>query len=220
LQSANLHLSDTVTATLTYTFYNLAKNAKLIENLRAELDPLQKGDGDFDLRELGKAVYLNGVINETLRLHPPVPSGLLRLTPPEGLTINGTYIPGKTTVLSPPWTVSRSKPPSNKTISRKGLIDGIVESCYVNPLEYLPERWTPNSPLMKDKSAFAPFSLGKSPYSLLPTPFSLSTHHLPQQPNPTLTLTPKPRSLRLRRQTTSPHGTTLRDRAARREIRC
>jgi hypothetical protein len=57
------------------------------------------------------AEHLNGAINETLRLHPPVPSGLPRLTPPEGITIGDTFIPGDTTLMLPYWSMGRCSSP-------------------------------------------------------------------------------------------------------------
>ena len=60
-------------------------------------------------RALQELPHLTGLINETLRLHPPVPSGGLRDTPPEGLTLGSTYIPGNTTVLIPQYSLGRRK---------------------------------------------------------------------------------------------------------------
>lgn len=52
---------------------------------------------------------LEGCINEALRLFPPVPSGLQRMTPPEGVKIAGRYIPGDTLVSTPTYTIHRGR---------------------------------------------------------------------------------------------------------------
>lgn len=75
--------------------------------LREELEPIFTPGSPSECRDIQDAPYLNAVINETLRLHPPVPSGLLRQTPPEGLTIDGTYIPGDVVISAPTWTMGR-----------------------------------------------------------------------------------------------------------------
>jgi cytochrome P450 len=134
--------SDTTAAALTYTFYHLAKDPSQVETLRKEIKPFQGSDGEFNVKDLQSADHLNGIINEALRLHPPVPSGTLRVTPPEGITVRGTFIPGDTTVLSPPWTVGR------------------LESCFERASEFIPERWYSKPEMVKNKAAFAPFSLG------------------------------------------------------------
>lgn len=46
-------------------------------------------------------------MNETLRLHPAVPSGTQRLTPKEGLTVGDRYVPGDVMVCVPSYTVFR-----------------------------------------------------------------------------------------------------------------
>ena len=38
--------------------------------------------------------YLTGVINEILRLAPPMPFGTPRIVPKEGETVDGLFIPG------------------------------------------------------------------------------------------------------------------------------
>ena len=62
-----------------------------------------------DNRLLATLPYLTALINETLRLHPPVPSGGLRDTPPEGILTGQTWIPGDTTVLIPQYSLGRSE---------------------------------------------------------------------------------------------------------------
>ena len=39
--------------------------------------------------------------------------------------------------------------------------NGTVESCYKNATEFIPERWGEKSDLVRDKSVFVPFSVGK-----------------------------------------------------------
>ncbi|KIW13029.1 hypothetical protein PV08_08216 [Exophiala spinifera] len=139
--------SDTTAATLTYAFYRLAQNPEHVTKLRAELDPLRGSDGEYNFKDLQTADYLNGVINETLRLHPPVPSGTLRVTPPEGIMVGQTFIPGDVTVVSPTYTVGR------------------LESAFERATEFVPERWYSAPGMIKNKNAFAPFALG--PYSCI-----------------------------------------------------
>ncbi|KAF7879414.1 hypothetical protein EAF04_000610 [Stromatinia cepivora] len=137
--------SDTTSATLTYLFYHLCLEPHHIAKLREELEPIFTPGSPNECRDIQDAPYLNGVINETLRLHPPVPSGLLRQTPPEGLTIDGTYIPGNVTVSTPTWTMGRLK------------------SSFPSPHSFLPTRWFPdpqNAQYLLDKSVFTPFSAG------------------------------------------------------------
>lgn len=99
--------SDTTASTLTYIFYRLAEQVSHQDILRQELNPLREEDGSFLFKALQDADHLNGVINEALRLHPVVPSGLLRMTPPEGIMIGKTFIPGNTTVVAPSYTICR-----------------------------------------------------------------------------------------------------------------
>ncbi|KAI4168863.1 MAG: hypothetical protein LQ343_006076 [Gyalolechia ehrenbergii] len=73
--------SDTVAMTMIYICYRLAKDPEQLEKLQKELDTL---DSLEDLKVLQALPHLNGVINETLRLHPAVPTGGLRQAPASG----------------------------------------------------------------------------------------------------------------------------------------
>lgn len=102
--------SDTTSAALTFAFYNIARDPKIIEGLRSELSDNNISNGpDLNVHSLKDLPYLNGVINETLRLHPPVPSGFFRDTPPEGVTMGGHFLPGGVTLLTPPLVIQRCK---------------------------------------------------------------------------------------------------------------
>ncbi|KAE8165150.1 cytochrome P450 monooxygenase [Aspergillus tamarii] len=130
--------SDTASATLTNMFFHLAKDQILYKTLQAELDALE----DLTQESLTGVTLLDAMINETLRLHPAVPSGLQRLTPPEGLQINDTYIPGDVIVCIPMHSLFRD------------------ERVFPQPTEFIPERWTTRPELVKDPSAFFPFGGG------------------------------------------------------------
>jgi tryprostatin B 6-hydroxylase len=81
-----------------------------IEKLRTELAPYATGPGgDFLNENIAKLDHLNAVIHETLRLHPPVPSLEPRKTPPEGVVVDGMFIPGDTVVTCPQYVIGRSK---------------------------------------------------------------------------------------------------------------
>ncbi|KAI1113575.1 cytochrome P450 [Nemania sp. NC0429] len=135
--------SDTTATVLTTIFKYLAQYPHHMSQIRAEIDPLPRNElGDHFYTDLTNLKHLNGVINEAMRLFPPVPSVLPRLTPPEGLDIDGTFIPGNTTVFCPQFVVGRS------TVS------------YVSPNEFIPERWYSQPELIRDGSCFAPFSTG------------------------------------------------------------
>jgi cytochrome P450 len=79
-----------------------------------------------------------------MRLHPAVPSGVQRETPPEGITLpDQRYIPGETLIYMPIHTLHRD------------------ERYFTSAAEFKPERWTDEAPeLIKDKRAFMPFGTG------------------------------------------------------------
>ncbi|KAL2809999.1 cytochrome P450 [Aspergillus granulosus] len=133
--------SDTTAATLTNLFFHLATDRVWQTKLQAELDALP----DLSQEKLTGVKILDAIINETLRLHPAVPSGTQRTTPPEGLQIGDRYIPGDVMVCVPTYTLFRD------------------ERVFVQPQEFLPERWTTRPDLVKEPSAFIPFNAG--PYS-------------------------------------------------------
>ncbi|KAF2228523.1 putative cytochrome P450 [Viridothelium virens] len=145
--------SDTTATTLACLFYELVQKPEHIGIIRREVGAHVRPNGEIPHQPLQYLEHLNAVINETLRLHPPVGTGLQRTTPPEGLDIGDTYIPGNTTVSCPQYVIGRS------------------EAIYKNARDFIPERWYESSSLVKEKGAYAPFSAG--PYNCIGRPLAL-----------------------------------------------
>ncbi|KAL2848581.1 cytochrome P450 [Aspergillus pseudoustus] len=138
--------SDTTATTMAFLFYHIAREPGLLTRLREEIEGLT-GGGEFDHRKIQSAPLLNGCINETLRLHPPVPSGLYRKAPPEGVYVGEQYIPGDTVMLVNFYAMGRD------------------DSHFVHADQFIPERFSTRPELIKHKDAFAPFSTG--PFSCI-----------------------------------------------------
>lgn len=154
--------SDTTAASLACIFYHLAAQPELVEYLRKEIDQYFEEHEIVDAMSLSKLKSLDGVINEGLRLHPPVPSGIQRVTPPNGLFVGETFIPGNTIVQIPFHTTFRGMYISFRSETIKLLIYYIIdERNYIRPTEFLPQRWTERPELVADTSSFAPFLIGK-----------------------------------------------------------
>lgn len=84
--------------------------------------------------------YLDYVIHETLRLRPSVPGGLVRMTPPQGLFVDGIFIPGNTVVSVPTYAMQ------------------LDERYWEEALSFKPERW---EGLSTEKVPWIPFSRGQ-----------------------------------------------------------
>ncbi|KAF2466583.1 cytochrome P450 [Lindgomyces ingoldianus] len=142
--------SDTTAATLTWLFYELCKNLDVQKRLRKVVDDLAGEKAFLEVEDVANCPHLEGVINEALRLHPAVPSGVQRETPPEGLVLpNHVHIPGNTLVWMPMHTLQRNP------------------AYFPDPLKFMPERWTDeaSSTHLLDKRAFMPFITG--PYNCI-----------------------------------------------------
>uniref|UniRef100_A0A0C4DIE3 Cytochrome P450 n=1 Tax=Fusarium oxysporum (strain Fo5176) TaxID=660025 RepID=A0A0C4DIE3_FUSOF len=120
-----LDYSDTTSATLAGLLFELATNPSQIIKLRDEIDMYFSDREHADHTSLSNLIHLNAVIDESLRLHPPVPSGLQRVTPPQGLMVGDTFIPGNTIVQVPMHTVQRGR------YSCVGKQLGLMEVRYV-----------------------------------------------------------------------------------------
>jgi len=122
--------ADTTSSVLTSCIYCLTKSPADLTRLREEVDSLFSGGGDesilLDSQTLADMKFLNAVINETLRLHPAVPSGSERAPyPGTGSKVFGEHvIPEGNSVIIPTYALHR-------------------DLRYFSPLpdSFWPERW-------------------------------------------------------------------------------
>ncbi|CAH0015559.1 unnamed protein product, partial [Clonostachys rhizophaga] len=135
--------SDLTAASITCLFYQLALHPLIMADLQTEIDQFYTKYEHPSHHGLSKLEYLNACIDESLRLYPPVPSGLQRISSPEGCHIGDLFIPGNTVVQIPSYTMYRDA--KNFTL----------------PDDFIPERWTTRPELTRDSSIYAPFSIGR-----------------------------------------------------------
>ncbi|CAI6065999.1 unnamed protein product [Clonostachys chloroleuca] len=133
--------SDTVASAITNALFYLTKNQNVYKTLQATLaKEFPGGDSDWTYEKARNIPYLDWVIQETLRLRPSVPGGLARVTPPEGLMVDGTFIPGDTVTSVPTYTIQRD------------------ERYWPDALSFKPERW---EGLSTEKAPWLPFTRGQ-----------------------------------------------------------
>lgn len=119
----------------------LALRPTYVSALRAEMDPVFATDGEYSCQKAYPV--LDSLINETLRLYPPVLFGSPRVTPPGGLKIGDVFVPEDTVVYVPGWQLHHDA------------------RNFPQPEEFIPERWTTRPELLVNRSAFIPFLIGE-----------------------------------------------------------
>ncbi|KAI4945617.1 hypothetical protein J4E91_007960 [Alternaria rosae] len=123
--------------------YLLLRNPDCMEKLNSEIRSAFDSDADMTMERLAALPYLAACIKEAFRLYPPVPLGLPRLTPQDGSTVVGQYVPPGTIVSIPQHAMYTS------------------DKNFKKPLEFLPQRWLGDSEFDSDeKHCLQPFSVG------------------------------------------------------------
>ncbi|KDP39254.1 hypothetical protein JCGZ_01011 [Jatropha curcas] len=134
--------SETSSTTVEWAMSEMLKNPRILEKAQNEVRQVYKNKGTVDETSIHELKYLNSIIKETLRLHPPLP-----LIPRESrarVEIIGYDIPIKTKVLVNAWAIGRD--PKNWT----------------EPENFCPERFLDNAISYKGTDfEFIPFGSGR-----------------------------------------------------------
>lgn len=99
--------SDNTAISPTHIFNYLASDPLQADTLRAEIRTLTDPDVPFSVKVIQHAENLDRIINESLRMHPPVPSGVFRKAAPQGITVDGVFIPGDINFTLPHHVIGR-----------------------------------------------------------------------------------------------------------------
>lgn len=134
--------SDTTAIAMNNVLFQLLKNPRALAKLRDEVDAvMETGERVASYDKVRHLPYLRACLDESLRLFPPTTFGLPRRTPPAGMPIAGTFVPGETSVSISAFVAHRDP------------------DVFPDPEVYLPERWLGEKG--KDlQSAFISFSTG------------------------------------------------------------
>lgn len=130
---------ETTARTLTYTWYALASNPHVAEKLHQELDTVL-GDRTPTLEDLHHLPYTLQVIKEVLRLYPPAPFYIRDSIGEDEL--GGFKTQGLPVLMSPYYTHRHPE-------------------FWENPLEFNPDRWTPEQEADRHPYAYHPFAAGQ-----------------------------------------------------------
>jgi cytochrome P450 len=86
--------SETTATLLAGCTFLLQKNPEVLKKLKAEVRGAFKDEDEITITSVNNLPYLLAVLEEALRLYPPLPVSLSRVTPPAGATVCGYYVPG------------------------------------------------------------------------------------------------------------------------------
>ncbi|KAJ4303772.1 hypothetical protein N0V90_002673 [Kalmusia sp. IMI 367209] len=131
--------SETTATALSGVAYYLSKDPDCLSKLKNEVRGAFTSFDSITGDATAKLPYLHAVIEEGLRIYPPVPFGLKRLSP--GAVVSEQYIPEGTVVSTPSWVAHHDS------------------RYWKDPDAFRPERWLDEG-WGDNKQAFNPFSLG------------------------------------------------------------
>lgn len=105
--------SDSTSGVIRSTMLALSTNPRVYKTLQEEIDEAirkRKISNPITVAEAKALPYLQAVIYESIRYHPPVIGLNTKVVPPQGDTLAGMYVPGGTNVAVNPWALMRHEP--------------------------------------------------------------------------------------------------------------
>ncbi|KAL7277160.1 hypothetical protein ACG7TL_009006 [Trametes sanguinea] len=160
--------SDTTSSALTSLAFCLATHPAALHKLQAEIDRFYPaGEDPCVATHYGDMHYLTAVVHETLRLYPPVPSGMNRRVPhgTHGVMLGPYFVPGGTSMFLHPYSLHRDPryfSPFTTSFWPERWLVAANRLSLDEGLKYAPEGFTNAGSVTFNHSdaAFVPFSHG------------------------------------------------------------
>lgn len=92
--------TETTATLLSETIYLLLKHPEVMKKLQEEVRGAFKHEGEIDLLSVGKMDYMLAVLDEAMRIYPPVSNQGNRVVPPGGAMVAGKWVAGGVRSLS------------------------------------------------------------------------------------------------------------------------
>ena len=135
--------SDTTSTSLEWLMAELIRHPNVMKKVQEEVRRVVGEKTNIEMNDINKMEYLNCVIKENLRLHPPFPLLVPRETT-KNIEMGGYHIPAKTRVFINAWAIQRDP------------------RLWDRPEEFIPERFQNNSVDFKGQDLqFVPFGIGR-----------------------------------------------------------
>ncbi|KAK1706783.1 hypothetical protein CaCOL14_013284 [Colletotrichum acutatum] len=135
--------SETSATALSAVTYFLTSHPAVLSKLTHEVFSTFQSEEEININSVQNLPYMLAVLDETLRLNPPLPHSSPRVVHKGGDTFCGFYVPEGTVVGNPQWAMYHSS--QNFTL----------------PESFIPERWLGDPRFVGDqREARKPFSFG------------------------------------------------------------
>ncbi|KAM0806625.1 putative Cytochrome P450 [Seiridium cardinale] len=135
--------SETTATLLSAATFFLCQSPYALAKLTEEVRSTFSSDDQIDLVTTQNMSYLQAVLDETLRMYPPVSGGTPRKIARGGGYIAGRFIPENTVVETPQWATYHNP------------------AYFSQPDEFIPERWLGDERFKNDtREVMQPFSVG------------------------------------------------------------
>ncbi|KAJ0365207.1 hypothetical protein COL26b_012198 [Colletotrichum chrysophilum] len=135
--------SETTATLLSAATFFLATNPNALAKLNDEVRSAFESEDQIDMLSVQNLTYMSAVLDESMRLYPPVPSSSPRMAGEGGDDILGEFVPQGTTIDVWQWAVYHNP------------------DHFARAEEFIPERWLDDPRFANDaKKALQPFSIG------------------------------------------------------------
>lgn len=133
--------SETSATTLAGATYLLLSNPEALRRLQEEVRSSFGSSSEINITSVNSLAYTVAVLTETLRMYPPLSSGMVRVVPEEGVSIAGHPVPAGVSIPSDFAKTLKAD------LSRKTLVEVQHWAMYhskdnwADPWKFSPERF-------------------------------------------------------------------------------